>query len=294
VLTLLDTIESPVILHSEATAYPADELAVLRANDVLLPSLKANRVPRPKRYGPGPDVNVHYGPTGLVGVVEDDDFHYEPIPLTDADIWQYPVSLPHLVDAIRKDNGIDGARFRNENGLISVGQRSVAGVGLVGVYLSLPNSSADSVLARCRRLIPMAGERWIALLTPRILDLSREDLGILISSRIITISLMAAVGNGHFTVNWDEAFGRVDAGIPASVGSAGVGPDLERLVQAKLHVNVAMAAKYLERTSDHVRRLVASGDLVRLGRGRPLKISVESLRVYKGTAETGSSQKLPA
>ena len=142
---------------------------------------------------------------GLVGVVEDDEFHYEPIPLTDADTWLYPVSLPHVVDAIRKDNGIDGTSFRNENGLISVGQRSVAGVGLVGVYLSLPNSSADSVMARCRRLMPIVGERCIALLTPCILDLSREDLGILASGRVVTISLMAAAGKGHLTLNWDEA-----------------------------------------------------------------------------------------
>ncbi|MBZ5604696.1 MAG: hypothetical protein LAO79_20550 [Acidobacteriia bacterium] len=291
-MKLVDSIELPVILHSEAASCSADELAGLRARGILRPPSKADRIPRPKRFGPGPDVDVHDGPAGQVGVVEDDDYHYEPIFLTDEDTWEYPISLPHLVDAIRRDNGIDGAHFRNDNGLISVGQRSVAGVGLVGVYLSLPNGSEDSVMARCRRLIPIVGERWIALLTPRILDLSREDLGILTTSRIVTISLMAAAGKGHFAVNWDEAFGHAarDAGAFASAGTAkGVEPDLERLIEGKQSVGIATAARYLERSSGQVERLVRDGVLKRVGQGRPTQVSTASLRTRKGTQEEPDS-----
>jgi len=286
VLTLLDTIESPVILHAETAAYPADELAVLRAKDVLLRPLKAERVPRPKRFGPGPDVEVHDGPTGPLGVTESEDFHYEPIPLTDEDTWEYPISLLHLVDAIRKDNGIDGTGFRNDNGLISVGQKSISGIGPIGAYLSLPNSSADSVMARCRRLVPIVGERYLALLTPCILDVSREDLGILTSSRIVAVSLMATAGEGHFTVNWDEAFGRAarDAGALASQGrNTAVEPDLERLIEGKQSVGIATAARYLQRSSGQVERLVRDGTLKRVGEGRPTQVSTASLRKRKGT-----------
>ena len=154
---------------------------------------------------------------------------------------------------------------------------------------SLPNGSEDSVMARCRRLVPIVGERWVGLLTPRVLDMSREDLGILTSSRIVTISLMGAAGKGHLKVNWDEAFRRDDP--VSSTGIGVVGGDLERFIQGKEHVGIVTAATYLERSREHIRRLVRNGDLVRLGQGRPMKISVESLRAYKGTAHSGPAKK---
>jgi len=58
-------------------------------------------------------------------------------------------------------------------------------------------------------------------------------------------------------------------------------PDLERLIEEKEYVILAVAARYLERHSDHVRRLVREKKILRVGQGRPIKISAESLRKYK-------------
>jgi hypothetical protein len=291
ILSLVDRIESPTISHAKALGYSAVALAELVSNRVLGQRFQAAKIPRPARFGSGDDLIVRETSCGLFGVVEENDF-IEPLPLEEDDRWLYEISLPHIVNAIRKDNGIDGTEFRNDGGLISVGQRAVAGVGIVDVYLSLPNSSEDSVMARCRRLIPIVGERWLALLTPSILDLSREDLGILNSSRIVTISLMAAAGKGHFTVNWDEAFGLAirGAGALAPAGrTMAVQPDLEQLIEGKQSVRIATAARYLQRTSGHVERLVRAGELKRIGQGRPIQVSTGSLRTRKGTQKEPDS-----
>jgi hypothetical protein len=140
--------------------------------------------------------------------------------------------------------------------------------------------------------MPIVGERCIALLTPCILDLSREDLGILASGRVVTISLMAAAGKGHLTLNWDEAFGDPgrDAGASASGGKTkAVEPDLERLVEGKPSVGVAVAARYLLRSRGHVERLVREKKLKRVGKGRPVQVSTASLRERKGTQEEPGS-----
>lgn len=284
----VDRIESATISHTTAISYSAEALAELVSNGILGQRFRAAKIPRPTRFGAGDDLDVRETSQGIFGVADVDDF-IEPLPLIEDDRSLYPISLPHLVDAIRKDNNIDGTGCRNDGGLISIGQKSIAGVGSVGVHLSLPNSSEDSVMARCRRLVPIAGDGWIALLTPGALDLFREDLGILTSSRIVTISLMGAAGKGHLKVNWDEAFRRDDP--VSSDGVAVVGRDLERLIQGEEHVGIVKAATYLELSIEHIRRLVRKGKLVRLGQGRPMKISVKSLRVYKGTAHPGPAKK---
>ena len=200
VLKLLDTTESPVILHAEVAAYPADELAVLRANDVLRPPLKADRVPRPERYGPGPDVDVNDGPMGLVGVVDDDDFHYDPIPLTVEDTLQYPISLPCLVDAIRRDNGITASGFRNDAGLISVGSKSVKDAGVFSVYLSLPNENEQAVLARCARMHAPGLRQNVVILVPNGPAFSPEARRVLGDIRVL--SLWESAERGALTLDW--------------------------------------------------------------------------------------------
>jgi hypothetical protein len=70
--------------------------------------------------------------------------------------------------------------------------------------------------------------------------------------------------------------------------------DLERLIHGKEHVAIVMAAKYLELTCGHVGRLVRQGTLVRVGQQRPMKISVASLRIYKGTAQPALAKNTPA
>jgi hypothetical protein len=284
-LELLDAIESPVLPHSDAAAYPPGELARLLSNGILGSPVQADRIPRPRRFGPGPDVDVHEGPVGPVGVVEDDDYHYEPIPLTDEDTWGYSISHPHLVEEIRKANSIDAKHFSYDNGLIRVGEKSVDGVGIVDVHLSVANSSRDSVLARCRRLTAISSHRPVVLLTPGPINLSREDLGILAFGHIVVVSLTTAAGEGHLRVNWEEAVAPATraGGAPASVGPAE--PDLERLIEGKPSVRIATAARYLQRSSGHVERLVRDGTLKRVGQGRPTQVSTASLRERKGTQE---------
>jgi hypothetical protein len=216
VLTLLDTIESPVLQHSEAAAYPAGELAALRARDVLLSPLKADRVPRPKRFGPGPDVDVHDGPTGPLGVTESEDFHYEPIPLTDEDTWEYPISLPHLVDGIRSDNGIEGSGFDNNRGLIPLGTKTVEAHNPSWVYLSLPNGSEQAVLARCARLHVLGAQQETSLLLPQGIAFSSEARRILRDSNVHAFSLWEAAGTGSLAVDWAAT----SASIPAAGGAS--------------------------------------------------------------------------
>ncbi len=286
VLALVDQIESPTIPYYSILHFSSEQLDRLVSDKILFKGPDASEIPRPERFGPGHDLTIVRTAKGIEGVAAEGDY-FPPVQLSEDDVRQYEVSLAHLVDAIRRDSGIEGKSYRNDNGLIFVGQKPVAGVGSIDVYFSVPNSNEDSVMARCRRLVGIADDRRIALLTPSILDLSGEDRRSL--DRIVTISLMTGAREGNLKVNWEETFLSV-----ATTGPDASGPNLERLIQGKEWVNVVVAARYLERTSDHVRRLVASGTLVRLGRGRPLKISVASLRIYKGTAETGSSKETPA
>lgn len=199
-LTLLDKIESPVILHSEAADYPAAELVGLRDRGILCPPSKLDRIPRPKRFGRGPDVDVQGGPTGPMGITDDDDLHYEPIPLSDEDTWEYSISLPHLVDVIREDNGITASGFRNDAGLIAIGTKSIKNAGVFSVYLSLPNESEQAVLARCTRL--HASDVWqkVVILVPNDLAFSPEARRVL--GKIQVLSLWEPAERGTLVFDW--------------------------------------------------------------------------------------------
>jgi hypothetical protein len=109
VLFLADQIASPAISLAAAAGYSAEARAKLVSNGILGRKFKATRIPRPARFGPGEDLDVRETSGGLLGVAEEDDF-IEPLRLEEDDRWLYEISLPHLVDAIREDNGIDGAR----------------------------------------------------------------------------------------------------------------------------------------------------------------------------------------
>lgn len=252
VLSLLDQIESPVILHGEAAQYPSEQITQLTSDGILSEAPNATEIPRPARFGPGPDLVVRKTARGIEGVANKEDY-FPPVPLSDDDIRQYEVSVRHFVEKIRRDSGIEGNGYRNDRGLTFVGQKAVTGVGIADVYLSLPNSSEDAVMARCRRLVGIASERPVALLTPSVVDFSGEDRRIF--DRIVTLSLMTAASEGHLKVNWDEAFGSATpaGGVPALASPAG--PDLERMIQGKAHVDVRKASRYLSLTDDHVRRL---------------------------------------
>jgi hypothetical protein len=70
-------------------------------------------------------------------------------------------------------------------------------------------------------------------------------------------------------------------------------PDLERAIAGKRNVEIGLAARYLDLTIDHVRRLVLKETLKRVGLGRPIKISTKSLRIYKGTARENHRHNRP-
>ena len=59
--------------------------------------------------------------------------------------------------------------------------------------------------------------------------------------------------------------------------------DPERLIAEKDRVGVPAAARYLDRTEDHVLRLLREKKLEQLGQGKPKQVSTASLRKYKGT-----------
>jgi flavin-binding protein dodecin len=183
----------------------------------LLRPLKAERVPRPKRFGPGPDVKVHDGPTGPLGVTESEDFHYEPIPLTDEDTWEYPISLPHFVDGIRSDNGINGSGFDNDNGLIPLGTKAVGPSDPAWVYLSLPNGNEQAVLARCARLrVPNAQQKTFLLL-PQGIAFSSEARRILRDSNVRALSLWEPAATGSLAVDWAATCTSIPAVEGASI-----------------------------------------------------------------------------
>jgi hypothetical protein len=88
-------------------------------------------------------------------------------------------------------------------------------------------------------------------------------------------------GTGEVAVSDSPA---PDAGTPTPADRGeqrSIEVDLERLIEGKEAVDLPTAARYLERSRDHVRRLVRKKKLRRLGQGRPIKVSTASLRKYK-------------
>ncbi len=235
VLVLLDQIESPVILHSEGVAYGDGALAELLSQGVLRKTTNATDIPRPVRFGPGPDLIVRQTAQGLFGVADEDNF-FDPVPLTDDDVRQYEISLPGLVERLRTENGIGGTGFHNDHGLIPLGQKTINGHGAVDVYLSLPNHNEDAVIARCRRLASPGGRRSAALLTPCPLTLSTEARQIFSSSCLFASLLLTAAAEGRVELSWQDLdvtgdqgaraaaeppdAAKVPAKIPRSIGSS--------------------------------------------------------------------------
>ena len=234
VLVLLDQIESPVILHSEALAHGDAALAEMRSQGVLRKAANATEIPRPARFDPGPGLIVRQTAQGLFGVADEGDY-FDPVPLTDDDVRQYEIALPALVERLRRENAIDGSGFHNHHGLIPIGQKTVSGHGAVDVYLSLPNDNEDAVIARCRRLAGPGGRRCAALLTPCGLTLSTEARQILSASCLFAPSLVAVAAEGRLEINWQDQVAtgdqaaraateqrdvtKVTAKVPRSIGS---------------------------------------------------------------------------
>jgi hypothetical protein len=73
------------------------------------------------------------------------------------------------------------------------------------------------------------------------------------------------------------------AATPVAAVPSAQEPDLERLIHEKRYLELPAAARYLGLSIAHVRRLARNGKVSEVGGGRPMKISTESLRAYKGT-----------
>lgn len=212
ILTLLDQLESPVLRQIELTAFPPQEIKILLSEGILRETSRATEIPRPERFHPGNDLIVRQTSKGLFGVADGDNY-FDPIPLTEDDVRQYEISLPKLVLLIRRENGINGTGFENYHGLIPLGQKMIAGIGPVDIYLSLPNHDETAILSRFQRLERERGGQKSILLTPRGLPLSPEGRRILSDIGITVASLIGAAAGGTLALDFDSI-----------VGLPGIGP----------------------------------------------------------------------
>jgi hypothetical protein len=201
ILLLLDRLESPVILHSDAAGYPSCQLDELVSTGLLRETTIAEGIPRPPRFGPGSDLIVRKTARGLYGVADEDDY-FAPVPLTEDDVRQYEISLPKLVDRIRKENGIAGDGFANHGGLIPLGAKPIGEAGATTVYLSLPNPDEGVVLARCTRLSSPSREHRVILLLPGATAFSPEARRIFGDSRVEILSLVEPAACGRLAIDW--------------------------------------------------------------------------------------------
>ena len=216
VLNLLDQLESPELLHSDAAAYPAGQLDELISAGILRETARATRIPRPARFGPGPELIVRETARGLHGVAEEGEY-FDPLPLTDDDVRQYEVSLPKLVDRLRKENGITGNGFENDSGLIPLGTKRQSGSEAVWAYLSLPNSDEAAVLGRCARLHAPSVRQNAVILVPNGPAFSAEARRVL--GEICVLSLGDAAESGTLALDWTPV---LTSGRTAGAGIARV------------------------------------------------------------------------
>lgn len=174
----------------------------LVADGALKETAAAAEIPRPRRYGPGADLVVRKTSRGLFGVSDGDDF-CQPVPLEDGDVRQYAVSAAGLVEKLRRENGITGEGFLNDDGLVSVGEKSLDGFGVVDVYLSFPNEHPDVVLGRVKRLANSHG-RKVVLLTPGPIPQITELRRILTDAGIVHVSLLSLAQGGALVLDWQS------------------------------------------------------------------------------------------
>lgn len=148
-------------------------------------------------------VTVQNTTQGKFGVAGEEDEYFDPIPLGDDDDRQYSVSIPKFVEALRKENGINGVGDATTSGMIPVGQKSLDGYGIVDVYVSLPNTEIANVTTRCLSLLRPTGIKKVAVLVPCPLRLSSHERQLLDARGIVLISLSPSAEEGKLAVEWE-------------------------------------------------------------------------------------------
>ncbi len=209
---LLNSTVEPIVGPLDAAAYPAHQLLELTAAGILRETSRANEISRPVRFGPGANLVVTETARGLYGVASDDDFS-TPLPLIDADVKQYSISLARLVSEIRHANEIRGTGLQVSDGLVVMGTKLIAGVGSVPVYLSLPNTDETDLLARCLRTKRGTSESMAAVIVPEDPSASAELQRILDDNSIRLLGITGAAGLADLRVDWASAF-RQNQGEP--------------------------------------------------------------------------------
>ena len=236
VLSLLDQVTAPVVQHGMVAHHPPEALRLLVDEGMLRETSRATDILRPQRYGPGADLVVRETARGIFGVADGGDF-CAPVALNEDDVRQYEVRLSGLVEKIRKENGIDGTGCQSDGGLVYVGERVVAGHGVVVVYLSLPNNNPDAVLARLKRLDAPGTRGTVALLTPRALPQSTEFRRLAVEDGVIAVSLMQVAATGGLSLDWERCLG-----APGSTEEPTAVPARERKVQRSIGSAAAVQA----------------------------------------------------
>ena len=213
-LGLLDVSEAPVVLASALERFSLPAALRLVEEGVLRQTSDAEEITRPARFGPPVELVVRRTASGLWGVPEEDDY-YESVELTDDDVRLYELRVSGLVEKIRTENGINGTGCQSDGGLVHVGERLVGGHGFVAVYLSLPNSNPDAVLARLKRLDTPGRRGTVVLLTPTALPQSTEFRRVAAIDGVVPISLTQFAASSTLNLDWEQCLGQTGTADPA-------------------------------------------------------------------------------
>jgi hypothetical protein len=202
VLTRLDQVEDPVLLHREAAAYPTEEFEALLSAGIVKETSRALQVPRSAHMPPGGDLLVRETAKGLFGVAGEDDYH-EPVPLAEDDVRQYEIVVSKLVDRLRQENELEGAPVQNGTRLTLVGERPLPGGQRADVYLSLLNDDQSAFMQVCGH-VHHTSPRPVVMLVPSSVPLSVENAQLLRSWDVFVSPLTTDLNGTRWTLPWDR------------------------------------------------------------------------------------------
>lgn len=184
--------------------YPQRERKILERNRVLNRAADADDIPDPRFPSSGRLVSVRPTGAGLFAVAASEDEYFTPIPIAEADVRQYSVSVSGLVGVIQEQNGIRGLGDVVGIGMIPVGQKQVDGYGEVEVYLSLPNVDLREFTSRCQAMLRPVGTKKVAVLLPIAVRLPAMERQLLDAKGVVLIPLDRIADNGSLIVDWEK------------------------------------------------------------------------------------------